>query len=208
MRALASLGNGDQGHAELMVAALAVKAYPEAKRELVAAGYDPQRVEAMPVGQVIAIQTARITDYAYQEAFKWLSLPYWQAAEQMAAVDEKLIQEGVIGPAARLSRGALPVASLLLPATAAARVAQVRIERNRAALQTLEAVRMHAAQTGALPESLDELKPPAPRNPSTGQPFSYQRTANGAVLEASAIGDLPPRASALRYEITLRKPSN
>ena len=46
---------------------------------------DRERVEAMPVGQVVAIQTARSTEYAFHEVFKLLLLPYDEAHRRDAA---------------------------------------------------------------------------------------------------------------------------
>jgi hypothetical protein len=160
VRGLMELGGSDddlpQWQSDLAVAGFAMKMYPQAKRELIEAGFDPDRIEAMPVGQVIAVQTARITDYASQEIYKWWGLPYWQAAEPMRAAEQRLISENVIGPGRSLARGALPVASLLLPATFNVRRAEARFERNLAALQALEAIRLHAGRTGTLPESIDD----------------------------------------------------
>jgi hypothetical protein len=190
---------------ELAVAAFAMKMYPAAKRELIDAGFDRERIEAMPVGQVIAWQTARLTDYASQEIYKWWGVPYWQAAEPMQAMEKRLIVENVLGPGKSLSRGALPIASLLLPAVANVRKAEARAERNRAALMALEAIRLHAAATGTLPESIEEATPPAPINPSTGKAFSYERRDNGAKFEAPALLGQQPRHSGLRYELALRK---
>jgi hypothetical protein len=193
--------------ANLIATAFVAKLYPEAKRELIAAGYDRARVERMPVGQVVAIQTGRVTRYAYQEAFKWWDLPYWQAADRMVQTEEKLMREGILAPMAfAVSRGGLPIAALLLPATISARQAQARTERNRAVLQTIEAIRMYASREGRLPESLDDLSAvPAPLNPATGKNFPYEKHGNAAVLEAPAIGGR--LYTAIRYEISLRKSS-
>jgi hypothetical protein len=208
-RSLMELGGSDSGmpqwQSELAVAAFAMKMYLPAKRELIDAGFDRDRIESMPVAQVIAWQTARLTEYASQEVYKWWGIPYWQAVEPMRATEKRLIEEGILGPGKSLDRGALPVASLLLPATFNVRRAEARLERNLAALEALEAIRLHAGRTGALPESIDALSPPAPINPATGKTFSYSRSGDGAVLEAPPLPGEPPRHSALRYELTLRK---
>jgi hypothetical protein len=200
------VANGDikpEWQTQFAATALVMKAYPAAKRELIAAGYDAQRVEAMPVGQVILWQTARVTDEAYQDAFKWWGLPYWQVDQATQAVDPRTLNPGLDAQAS-LARGALPLASILLPATLQVRAAEVRAERNLAALQAIEAMRLHAARTGSLPDSLDGLNPPAPLNPVTGKPFSYQRQGATAVLESPPLGNQSPRVSGLRYEIKLR----
>jgi hypothetical protein len=209
VRSLMELGGSDsslsQFQSELAGAGVALKMYPQAKRELIDAGFDRERIEAMPVGQVIAWQTARLTDYASQEVYKWWGLPYWQAVEPMRATEKRLIGENILGAGRSLNRGGLPVASLLLPAVFNVRRAEGRLERNLAALSALEAIRLHAGRTGSLPDTLEELSPPAPINPATGAAFSYARSGDGAVLEAPALAGETPRHSALRYELALRK---
>lgn len=70
------------------------------------------------------------------------------------------------------------VVGLLSPASTQARAAGGRSERQLHLLVTLEALRMHAASHGELPESLEQLDPvPAWNDPVTTQPFSYQRTS-------------------------------
>ena len=52
----------------------------------------------------------------------------------------------------------------------------------------VEALRMHAAQTGKLAQSLEEIKVvPVPLNPVTGKAFSYKVEGNHALLESEPI---------------------
>jgi hypothetical protein len=87
----------------------------------------------------------------------------------------------------------LPIAQLLMPAVQAAFQAQARMARNMAALQAIEALRMHAATSGGkLPASLSDVTiVPVPKNPATGQPFPYQYDAvsGAAALEAPGINN-------------------
>ena len=86
----------------------------------------------------------------------------------------------------------------------AARNAQLRLDWQLNALQTIEAIRMHAAETGALPKSLEEIKVvPAPMSPLTGQPYDYRLDGDTAVLELPANKLI--QNFAWRFEITLAK---
>jgi hypothetical protein len=191
--------------AELGAAAVVAKLYPIAKDALIAGGMDRQRVEEMPVGQVVAIHTARSTDYVYQEFFKLSLLPYDEAIRRSPQVRDRLIREGYIGPGIR-GPGGLPIAALLLPAVENVRHAEIRIARNFAALQVIEALRMHLASTGSLPVSLADVTiVPVPDNPATNDPFPYQFDAKNrtATLEVPANPGLQPRNDAKKYVIRL-----
>src|SRR5690606_29899023 len=73
------------------------------------------------------------------------------------------------------NREIVPVAALLLPAVSAVRSASVRLEREMAALQTIEALRMHAARHGKWPMRLADVTcVPVPKNPATGESFMYE----------------------------------
>jgi hypothetical protein len=72
-----------------------------------------------------------------------------------------------------------------MPSIHAVRGAQVRLDRDVAALRVIEALRMYAAEhNGKLPKSLDEMTAvPVPRNPATGKPFEYRLNGTTAVLD-------------------------
>jgi hypothetical protein len=78
--------------------------------------------------------------------------------------------------------------SLLLPAIDGCRAAEVRAERQVAALRIIEAMRMYAANHGgALPAKLDDITDvPVPLNPATGKPFVYRVDGAKAILELPA----------------------
>ncbi|MGB7325835.1 MAG: hypothetical protein WBD31_13255 [Rubripirellula sp.] len=61
--------------------------------------------------------------------------------------------------------------------------ASYRAELTRNRLMLFEAIRMHASETGRLPETLSGLQPvPAWLNPLTALPFDYQRTHAGRAV--------------------------
>ena len=212
MRDLSSVGSGSflggkwaAGEEYLTATALVLKGYPDAKRELIASGMSREEVEAMPVGQVVAIQAARGYQYIADEFEKWSLLPYWQAIEKMRQTDAKLWKEGYLGP--RSSREIFPIASLLLPATTAALGASVRLERDLAALQTIEAIRMYAANHGGrLPAALDDITAvPVPMNPLTNQPLPYRLNGDTAILDVPPPPGRLARRAGRRYEITIAR---
>ena len=209
LRGLASIGPGENlesWQSELAAAAFMAKLYPAAKEQLLADGFDPQKLEAMPAAQVVAIQTSRSVKYAFHEVFKLSFMPYYEAIAREPALLKRLEEEGHLR--GKLDgREGLPITSLLMPAVAAVRHAEMRSVRNPAALQAIEAIRMHAAATGKLPESLAEINiVPVPLNPATGQPFAYKldAAAGTATLEYPPMGNLPARHDAKRYVIRLK----
>lgn len=194
--------------ADLLAAAVLAKLYPVAKELLIKGGMDRDRVEAMPVGQVVAIHTARAQRYAYDEVCKLFYLPPHEAIRRDGQVMEKLQSEGYLRQPLSGQEG-LPIATLLLPAVSNVKLASLRLDRERAALMAIEALRMHAAAAGKLPASLAEITAvPVPPNPISGQPFAYHLDASGvATLDLPA----PPgfertQGYAKRYVLRLRKP--
>jgi hypothetical protein len=213
LRTLPELGSGSSGHepqwqSQLLAAAIMAKLYPAAKERLIAGGMPAGRVEAMPVGQVVAIHTARAQRYLYDEVGKLFYLPASEAIRRDAQVIEHLRSQGFLLPGIRGEEG-LPIASLMLPAVSNVKLASIRLDRERAALMTIEALRMHAAATGKLPAALAEVTVvPVPPNPMTGQPFAYQLDAasGAATLDLPApAGFGSPQGNARRYVIHLRK---
>lgn len=185
--------------------AMMLKNYPVAKGQLIASGMDRDLVEKMPVAQVIAIQAARNYRYTYEEVFKWSLLPYPEAHPRMLKAMERLKAEGYIDDAFS-EKEMLPLASLLMPAIESVLHASVRGERRQAALETLEAVRMHAAVKGQLPASLEQLAVvPAPHNPFTGKPFTYSLEDRRATLDERVPGADPARAGDRVYLLELTK---
>ena len=183
------------------VTGLAIIIYPDAKQRLIASGMDAARVEQLPVGQVVAIDASREYRRLADEFEKWWYVPY-RVAKGRAAEADKLLSEGSRG--AGRFRGGMgrSMAALLLPAMEAARNAQMRLEWQLDSLMAVEAIRMHAAETGALPATLEEITVvPTPENPATGEPFEYRLDGETAVLELPFSDGFA--GVAWRYEITL-----
>jgi hypothetical protein len=198
---LADLGGpgaykGWQG--EIAAAGLMAKLYPAAKQELLASGMDREKVESMSVGQAVAVQTARATESLYQELFKYTLLPAAEAIPRLSESMRRLEKEQISPDAALSGKIGLPIANFFLPSVTNVLLAEVRNARNLAALQAIEAIRMHTAVNGALPATLSDITiVPVPPNPATAQPFAYKLDASAGV----ATLDVPPSASRqARYE--------
>jgi hypothetical protein len=177
--------NGKElGGAQAGVAAtgLALVGYPHAKARLIAQGMDRDRIEKMAVGQVIAIYTERVYHKLSDDYEKLWYIPF---ADMLKVWDSLEKRMGDAKPFGRSEdREIFPTASLLSPIPTA-RAAQVRVERDLAAIQVIEALRMFAADhDGKLPKTLNEITAvPVPNNPATGKAFKYRLDGQTAVLD-------------------------
>ncbi|MBC7852533.1 MAG: hypothetical protein IAF94_03770 [Pirellulaceae bacterium] len=161
--------------------------YPESKKQLLEEGFDRDELEKMPAAQVVAIQASRAQKRVYHNVFKWSSLPYSQQGSRADQSMKTMIAEmGGIGQVT--AADPLFLARLLLPAVTAAMNAEIRLHSNFAALQTIEALRMHAAAHGGqLPSSLEDVTiVPVPLNPATDKPFPYELKGGVATLVVPA----------------------
>jgi hypothetical protein len=151
----------------------------------------------------MAIYTERNYQSFADDFEKAWYLPYWEMQQQIQSVDRRLYRAGPFGGGK--DREVLPIVSMLLPAIHAARGAQVRLERDVAALKVIEALRMYAAShAGGLPATLDEITDvPVPLNPATGKPFAYRIDGRAAVLELPSSEGFPGYNR--RYEITISR---
>ncbi len=113
--------------------------YPTAKRYLIEQGRTAAEVEAMPVAQVVLLYSVQLYDELSDDQFKWFFLPASEAAQgpdgRTETCDEALAAE----------REIIPLASLLLPASTAAKKAETRCQWNMAMLRIFEAMRLYAA---------------------------------------------------------------
>jgi hypothetical protein len=175
--------------------ARALRSYAVAKRALIERGIAAKEVEAMPVGQAILMATSRIFEEMQDESLKCHFLPYWEAKPLLDRADNNLRR------IALRQEEPLPVGSLLLPATGAARDAFARMEQRIALLRVIEALRLYgAANGGRLPKQLADItEAPIPVDPVTGKEFSYNLHGDTALLEATPA---PYSGSHLRREIS------
>ena len=170
--------------------------YPGAKQRLIQSGLDTTRVDQMAVGQVLLLDASREYRRIADEFEKWWYIDFPQARYRMD-------QESALFPGNYPQGGfGEMIAALLLPAVQAARKAEMRTEWQLQALRVVEAIRMHAAETGALPQSLGEITVvPPPLNPVTLEPYQYRLDGQTAVLDLPFSDGMS--GIAWRFEITL-----
>src|SRR5262249_22234143 len=111
----------------LKVLGLGLKAYPEAKRALIAGGRKPAEVEAMPALQVTVIHWLRQYRRLQDDQYKWMFVPFWEAEPGLRRAEQEF-------KAAKRRLEGAPF-SLLLPALKKVHFAQVRTDRRFAALR-------------------------------------------------------------------------
>jgi hypothetical protein len=192
---------GDKNMAGVGATGIALLGYTHAKEQLVAQGMDRERIEKMAVGQVLAIYTERNYQRFGDDFEKVWYMPFWESRERGEQVEGTLQNSRIMSGAA--DREIIPMVSLLLPALQACRSAQVRMDRDIAALRIIEALRMYAADNdGKLPAKLDDIKKvPIPSNPATGKPFVYRLDGETAILDLPLSDGIPNHGR--KYEIQI-----
>ena len=182
----------------LIATGIAMAAYPDAKQRLLTAGMSVEEVDQMSVGQLLLIDTAREHRRVADAIEKWWYVSFAEADTRRYEIEEIWKHED-----SPMNLGKI-TANLLLPAAQAARNAQERVVWKRKALQVIEAVRMHAAETGELPKKLSQIQVvPVPLNPVTKNPYQYSLNGKTAILELPHTDGI--RSVAYRYEITLEE---
>jgi len=184
-----------RGHGAFL--ARIARSYPEAKRALLAEGIPPQRVEAMPTIQVVALHSYREYLVQRDEIFKWMSLPYPQSHAGLSEASSQVFEREASG---------IPFGSLL-PGIQSVSAATVRLDRRFAVLRIVEGVRQYAAShDGALPPDLAALsESPAPDDPATGQPFAYKLEGETATLSPPPLASEVGTRYAVHYEFKLAR---
>ncbi len=142
----------------------------EARERLVSYGLKPDAVKAMRPAQVVLLDEQRHFEERLDEIVRWVALPYHKAAARLDAAGK--VRDGFF-------KG-------LLPQLGKVHMAQARTEQRLKLIQTLEAVRLHAAaHKGELPKSLEDIEVPVPNDPVTGKPFRYEVRDGAAVLRGT-----------------------
>jgi hypothetical protein len=160
-------------------------------------GMTAANVEAMPPAQVLLLYISHFYHEARDDVFKGSYLPFPEGLD----VNREAVKRLKALPDTEANR----VAQWFLPAVLKVQLTKVRLERKLAALRVIEALRMHAAAKGQLPDKLDEVTAaPVPDDPGTGRPFEYRRDGTTATLTSRIPGE-SIETTGLRYKITLRK---
>jgi hypothetical protein len=195
---LTGSGQEREEQRDIALAARALASYTDAKRHLTETGEAPERVEAMPVLQVVAIYLRDGWRVSADEALTRWYTPYAQALTEPNRAEQIVTEAG--------TRKDGWLVWLFMPALERTRYEQMKLDRRIAALRVVEAIRLHAAATaGRLPARLEDVRQaPIPPNPMRGEPFTYELQAGRAVLSAAAErGDTAD--SQIRYEIEIAK---
>jgi hypothetical protein len=188
---------------DLFSAALIARNYASAKRDLIAWGHDAGTVDAMPVGQVVALHQQVAYRQLTQQTAKWTLLPHAAVQQRDVQERQRLQVEGWLAIGWK-SRETFPIVGLLMPAFVQAREAEARGSLRPIALMVIEALRMHVWENnGQWPTSLDEITVvPVPDNPATGEPFPYRLDGDAAILDAATT--LDPEDASWYWRVEMR----
>lgn len=174
-----------------MIAFAAAGAYATAKQHLIDHGMSESQVNALPALQVSLLYFQDTSEATFDDIFKWSRVPFWQGYGPMkAAVEATKEPKAVANPLDSLI-GNLHHAWATLTA----------VDREIAAQQIVESIRAYAAaHNGNAPATLVELSGlPAPLDPGSNKPFTYEAHGNRAVISAVNTVDQHD----LRYELTI-----
>ena len=166
-----------------------IRGYASAKKRLLDRGFKSDEVESMPVAKAIMI------DVLHQYNCN--------RDAQIAVVQQALLDPTRIPQLTKVELHqhpeSLPVSMALGVETYSSLITVVlRTRRSVAILQVIEAIKMHAAETGKLPSRLNDITSVIiPNDPSTKQPFSYELNNDVAVISSSTL-KVP-----VRLELTL-----
>jgi len=173
-----------------------VQQYPAARKALIDQGREAEEVDALPMLQVVLSHNYQQFRRMQDDMEKWIFVPFWEAHKGRQQIDAD--HGNMVS--------AFPFAHVL-PAVWRVYEASVRLDRRIAALRCIEALRLHLAETGKLPGSLDDItQVPIPIDPFTGKQFQY--TARGD--EVTLFGPPPPGVAAhennvINYRITIKR---
>jgi hypothetical protein len=149
-------------------------------------GYREVDLETMPKFEMIARYLKQSVDDAYAELFKIALMPLPEALAAADALEER-IQDPSYGSV---------LVSIIAPSVSRSRLSLVAVERRRAGIIVVDALRDYLAKHGELPGSLEDVDLPLPTDPATNETFVYERLDNGsATLEAVTLQDASDRYS-------------
>jgi hypothetical protein len=184
----------------LVVTLLVLRAYPESKQALIAAGRKREEVEVVPTLQVVLIHAFHQFRRLQDDLYKWYGLPYWEAQPRIAEADKRIRQ-------ARNRLEGMPFIDVL-PALQKVIASSVRTDRRIAILRCVEAIRLYAAaHDGKLPATLDDIADvPVPIDPMIGKAFAYRVSGDRATLSAPPPpGEQANVGNTVYYELTIRR---
>jgi hypothetical protein len=175
--------------------------HEEAKKDLLARGWDTKAVTAMPAVQAVFLSSFESYRELADDHRKWFLTPFPEAFEGLPKTTARLKKAQKDRQGDTLFQTFL----MVLPAVEKVHQAGARTERRLAAMRAVEAVRVHAEAAAGLPKELADVKKvPVPLDPLTGKSFVYAVTADGFTL-SSPESESVPRALGVSYEVKVRK---
>jgi len=179
------------------LATLIAKDYPTAREFLnEVVGFPDTQLDKYSKAQVVFLTVVSYFEFAHDEAMKQLVIPSSSRrrngeSELLKAWKKRFASSS--GP----NRSLLLVGDILVPFSQTVLWAADRVDQHQNLWQTVEALRMTAAENGGVfPKSLEQLCVPAPLDPLTNRPFEYELDAGVATLRGA-------RGRQLKYEIHL-----
>lgn len=153
----------DRESVHTLFAGIGVLVYPRARAALRSEGISDEEIDRRPIPRVVVEYLLDHFDTAADEQHKWLTLPYWEAREQLDAASRthEELYEGVESIAA----------SVLVHPVGSAAAVLAAVDRRIAALRLIEAFRATAAAGPIQPDTSPIL--PVPTDPTTGRSFRY-----------------------------------
>lgn len=198
------MGGGERFPSRFMLAGVVAMQHPSARKSLQAMGKSEAEIAAMPAAQVVLLESVLKFKGMRDEMFIWCNVPYPEARQGLAKAHEKIRRIRADGVGDVFLAGLMSI----LPAVDEVHFATARNERRIAQIRTVEALRLHAAETGGFPDKLADITiVPLPIDPLTNKPIEYERTADGKAL----LNGPPPKdeaahlGNAFKYELTLQK---
>lgn len=166
--------------------------YPTARDFLKeVAGIPDKQLDQYPKAQVVFLAIVKYYEFAHDEGMKQYVVPYANRPSNDESELMKHWRSRFKSETNRpdLKNSLLPLADILVPSARHIVGAAVRADQTQNLWQTVEALRMTAAENGGqFPESLKQLTVPAPLDPATNQPFEYELDGQVAVLRTTKIG--------------------
>jgi len=156
---------------------------PAARSRLIAAGISEERLDAMPIKQMLLADASYIFQEIVEDHAKGFLLPPAIGNSVRDAAEGRL--EGLLKRGQEASFGTM-IARKLLPASIQAERAELTINMRHHRLMTVEAIRMHAAEhRGEFPKHLNSLHlVPAMFDPYNSKPFDYDIASGNGVQTA------------------------
>ena len=144
-------------------------------------GYSEDQVQNMSDAEVAVRHTVHLSREVSDEIYAISCVPFWETGPLFEHL------ENSVEPRFRDREGYPAVYQALMISAKAILQAPATLEEQRRALTVVEALRMHAAATGELPQALSDVQVvPVPNSYYTNEPFHYELSDGVATLTSDA----------------------